>query len=176
MHRSWIVLLVVAACTPKGAPSSGDSGATATATTTAAATAAATAPACRPPELGEDARLAPWTPPAGCKWTTDAGTSTLVRSEAQLVAILGCKSPRTSDIDFEKVTLVVTSRISSPATVGTDAYDDGKSVVFVSRQRSACPGERPPMPVPATYAFLLPAKTARTFAEATCAQVWTCPG
>lgn len=142
--------------------------------TTSAAT--PTEPACKPDTLGAAKLVTPWKPPAACQWRAlAAGAKTFVHSEADLIAAaLDCQSNH-SGIDFTKSTLVVTGHTLSPATVGVDVYDDGAKVTFVSRQRSPCPAESPPMPVTIPLAFEIPAGTTRTFVEATCKQDVKCP-
>lgn len=112
--------------------------------------------------------LAAWTPPAGCT-ASGANTPALLATEADAKAAVTCKDPKTKlGVDFAKSALVVTSRQWSPATVGLLAFDDGKTVTLVSRQRKPCPDDPRPMPTPAITSVFLAAKGARTFAEASC--------
>ena len=48
------------------------------------------------------------------------------------------------------------------------AFDDGKTVTLVSRQRKPCPNDPRPMPTPAITSVFLAASGARVFAEASC--------
>ncbi|MDB5213269.1 MAG: hypothetical protein JWO86_1196 [Myxococcaceae bacterium] len=163
--------LALAACHRTGRvdPAS-DGGATSTSTSSTVVE----LPRCKAEGLGTATLVKPWQPPTACHWRGLAhGATTIIHSEADLIAgALDCPA---SGVDFAKSSLVVTGRALSPATVGIDVYDDGKKVTFVSRQRDSCPNEVPPMPITVPLAFLVPAGETRTFAEATCKQVYTCP-
>jgi hypothetical protein len=175
---SWLLIssMSAAACQRNGAADPlSDSGPTTSTGTAIAATAIATAdpPRCRADGLGAARLVTSWKPPETCHWRGLAhGATTIMRSETDLVAgALDCPA---SGVDFTKSNVVVAGRSLSPATVGVDVYDDGKTVTFVSRQRDACPNEAPPMPITVPIAFLIPAGEGRTFGEAMCRQPWKC--
>ena len=71
--------------------------------------------------------------------------------------------------------LVAAAYTLSPAGVGLGAFDDGKTVTLVSRQRSPCPGDPMPMPMNSTAWFVLPTGGERTFGAAACTVESTCP-
>ena len=168
---------MLAACHRDGRVDSiSEGGAPRTATTTpSTATAAAGPPRCKAEGLGAAKLVEPWKPPDGCHWRGLAhGTTTIIRSETDLIAgAMDCTA--TSGVDFAKTNLVVSGRTLSPATVGIDVYDDGKTLTFVSRQRDSCPKEYPPMPITIPLALLIPTGEARVFADAMCKQEWKCP-
>ena len=108
--------------------------------------------------------------PAECS-VKDVGAPTWLRTDADLAAHMPCSELQ--DLDLP---LLAIERTLSPATVGIDAYDDGKTITWVSRQRNPCPGEPPPMPVPATFVFSAAGLTGdRAFAESTCTVDIKCP-
>ncbi len=146
-----------------------------TATTTSALPATVQEPHCKAAGLGDAALVKTWRPPEVCHWRGLAqGATTIIHSEVDLIAAaLDC--PASSGIDFAKSNVVVTGRALSPATVGIDAYDDGKKITFVSRQREPCPKEVPAMPITVPIAFLIPAGELRTFGDAMCTQHYKCP-
>jgi hypothetical protein len=109
-----------------------------------------------------------WRPPEGCERANDAGQTVTVRSEEQLRAIYVCPAGAVSGIDFAANHLVLADRMLSPAQIGSDIYDDGTTITFVSRQRTSCPDDPQPIPTPYTVAFLLPAGAERAYAEASC--------
>jgi hypothetical protein len=102
--------------------------------------------------------------PKGCTVTANAPT-TLVTTESDMGVALACTTPH--GIDFTKSSLAIVRTTLSPATVGIDALDDGKTVTIVSRQRASCKGDPQPMPMPVTRLFLVDAGE-RAFADTTC--------
>lgn len=123
--------------------------------------------------LGSATALAPWRPPAGC--TPRGGETTVLRAAAELEARLECAGGATHGFDFSKQALVAAAYTLSPAGVGLGAFDDGKTVTLVSRQRSPCPGDPMPMPMNSTAWFVLPTGGERTFGAAACTVESTCP-
>lgn len=114
-------------------------------------------------------KLAAWPIPQGCA-VKDAREPTWIRTDADVAAHLTC------GVDAQALPLLAVERTLSPATIGIDAYDDGKTITWVSRQRKPCPGERPPMPVPASFVFVATGVTGeRADAESTCTVEIKCP-
>lgn len=175
---AWSVIVLVGSTSTAACHRDGrvdflsEGGATSTPATATAAT--ADPPHCKAEGLGAARLVTAWKPPEACHWRGLAhGATTIMRTEADLVAgALDCPA---SGVDFAKSNVVVAGRSLSPATVGFDIYDDGKTATFVSRQRDSCPKEYPPMPITVPIAFLIPAGETRTFGEATCKQPWKCP-
>jgi len=122
----------------------------------------------RGPSLAAARPVPAWRPPEGCERANDAGQTVTVRSEEQLRAIYVCPAGAVSGIDFAANHLVLADRMLSPAQIGSDIYDDGTTITFVSRQRTSCPDDPQPIPTPYTVAFLLPAGAERAYAEASC--------
>jgi hypothetical protein len=71
--------------------------------------------------------------------------------------------------------LVVAHRMLSPAQTDTDVLDDGKTITFVAHQRTTCPNEPHPMPVPDDQMFLIPARATRAYGEKYCTVETKCP-
>lgn len=116
--------------------------------------------------------LAPWTPPAGC---TPRGQGTaIVRTAAELDGRLACAGGASHGFDLASQGLVAVAYTMSPASVGLIAYDDGKTVTLVSRQRSPCPDDPLPMPMQGAAWFVLPTGGERTLADAVCTVESTC--
>lgn len=138
----------------------------------AAAAAADDAPcSARGLKLGDAKRL---TAVAGQCTPRHPGDAPLViRDKAALAEKLDCPAGP-PPVDFDRQALIVVSRVLSPATVGIDAFDDGKVVTLVTRARRPCPDDPRPMPTPATYLFVIAAPAARTFAEASCTATSRC--
>ena len=112
-------------------------------------------------------QLKAWPIPQGCS-IKDADAPTWLRTDADLAAHVGCGS-EVPEFDFPAPPLLAITRTLSPATVGIDAYDDRKTITWVSRQRNPCPNEHPPMPVPMSYVFVASGLTGdRAYAESTC--------
>lgn len=106
--------------------------------------------------------------PTGCTVRGAGDEPVLVRTRAALDQHLACPAGAAPAIDFERQALVVVSRMLSPATVGIDAFDDGKVVTLVTRSRRPCPDDPRPMPTPASYLYVVGAQPTRGFAEAQC--------
>lgn len=123
--------------------------------------------------LGAAAPLSPWKPPTGC--TSRSSGTGLVRSDAELAARIACAAGSSAGVDFTKTALLATTYTLSPAGVGLSAFDDGKVVTLVSRQRNSCPGEPMPMPMSMTAWFSLPAGGERSFANSVCTVPTKCP-
>lgn len=116
--------------------------------------------------------LTTWQPPPGCMARGDGVA--VIRSEDELKARLECPAGVAAGVDFTKQALLVDAYMMSPASTGVIAYDDGKVVTLVSRQRSPCPNDPQPMPMNATAWFVVPGGGARTTAEAVCTVESTC--
>lgn len=123
--------------------------------------------------LTQAAPLAPWTVPSGCTPRGASGEH-IARSEAALAQRLACAST-TPGVDFTTTAILSVGYTLSPAGAGLGAFDDGKVVTIVTRQRSPCPGGPMPMPMSATAWFSLPAAGERTFANTTCTVESKCP-
>lgn len=138
--------------------------------------AAGTSKACEPQTLGlGDAKpVAPWKAPAGCTPRVSGEGPVVVRSDTDMSAYYTCPPGTPMGVDFKTHALVLSSRMLSPAGVGTTIVDDGAKVTFISRQRKNCPNDPRPMPMSVVHAFLLPAGAARTFGDATCTIESTC--
>jgi hypothetical protein len=115
-------------------------------------------------------QLAVWKPPAGCE-LHDLVDATWIKTADDLAAHLTCSGAPPAFAG----PVVAISRELSPATVGFDAYDDGKTITWVSRQRNPCRGEYPPMPITLSYAFAVPDAGDRAYAESTCTVAFKCP-
>lgn len=131
--------------------------------------------ACSPSKLGlGDAKpVARWSPPPGCTLRGGGGGTTFVHTAEQLGASVECTGAAPG-VDLTSNVLVVAWRSISPAQVGTDVLDDGKTITFVSRQRSPCPNDPLPMPMTAPLSFLLPAGATRDVKEASCSLPPSC--
>ena len=123
--------------------------------------------------LTGSAPLAPWTIPSGCTPRGAAGEH-IARSEAALAERLECTGT-TPGIDFTKTAILSVGYTLSPAGAGLGAFDDGKVVTLVSRQRNPCPGDPMPMPMNTMAWFSLPADGERSFANTTCVVDSKCP-
>lgn len=120
--------------------------------------------------LANAAALALWHPPPGCTPHT-AGTK-LVRSEAELKPLLECTGT-SAGIDFSRHALLSIEHTLSPAGAGLLAFDDGKAITLVTRQRSPCPDDPRPMPMNTDVHFLAPAGE-RTIATKVCTLAPNC--
>jgi hypothetical protein len=116
--------------------------------------------------------LVTWKAPEGCTPKGGSGTVT-IKSEEELKAHFDCKT--FTGIDFAKNPLVIDHRMMSPAFAGNDVLDDGKQITIVTKFRSSCPNEPPPMPAPYMLSYLVPGGGPRTFAQATCNVDYKCP-
>jgi hypothetical protein len=123
--------------------------------------------------LGAARALDPWTLPSGCTPTGSSG-KTIARSDAELAAIVQCPAGVATGVDFSKQAVLAIGYTLSPAGVGLGAFDDGKLVTLVSRQRSPCPDDPRPMPMNTTAWFVLPGGGERTFADTICTVESTC--
>lgn len=161
------VVLAVSACTRPPESESGSS----------ASTGKGDAVACGPKALGllGATPVSFWRAPAGCRLAPKPGPPTVVHGEDELAALLSCPTPTPSGVDFERQVLVVTQRMLSPASVGTDVLDDGRRVTFVNKQRSPCEGDPLPMPITVPLAFVVAKGADRTFGEASCNVESRCP-
>jgi hypothetical protein len=136
-----------------------------TATSTAGASTASANGACDLASIGLGrATSLSYRAPEGCRWK--GAERVPIRSEEAFHTAFGCAAA--SGIDFAKNELRVETRTLSPATVGIDVVDDGAKITFVSRQRSPCPNEPPPMPIGVPVAYVAPAKSARPTSDAVC--------
>jgi hypothetical protein len=172
-----LVLVLVAAAPacarPGGASSSSSSGGGAAGGGGGGTSSAA---ACAPSTLGLGAAspVQGYKVPVGCALgASGGGAPTTIRSEEAFHAALNCQAP--SGVDFAAHEVVASARMLSPAGVGTDIVDDGKTVTFVNKQRRPCPNEPPPMPITVTVAFLLPAGSTRAYADRVCTVDTQCP-
>jgi hypothetical protein len=109
-----------------------------------------------------------WKPPDGCEATGEPGKRVL-RTQADVDANLTCAKGKTHGVDLAKKSLVKVTWNMSPAAVGLDALDDGKTITLVTRSRNPCPDDPHPMPITLTEWFVMPAGGAdRAFAAASC--------
>ena len=116
--------------------------------------------------LGQAAALEPWTPPPGCSPRGDG--QAILRSDAELTPRLECTAGMNHLVDFTRHALLVVGYTLSPAGAGLGAFDDGKVITLVTRQRNPCPGAPMPMPMNAAAWYLLPVGAERSFADKTC--------
>jgi hypothetical protein len=123
--------------------------------------------------LGSAAALELWTPPTGC--SPRVNDRQFARSADELAPLLVCEAGVAAGVDFTKKALLGIEYTLSPAGAGLGAFDDGKVITVVTRQREPCAGGPMPMPMQATTWFLLPAGGERTFAEKTCTIPSKCP-
>lgn len=121
--------------------------------------------------LGAARALDPWTLPSGCTPTGSRG-KTIARTDAELAALVQC--PAGVGVDFSKQAVLAVGYTLSPAGVGLGAFDDGKVVTLVSRQRNPCPNDPMPMPMNTTAWFVVPGGGERTFADKVCKVETTC--
>jgi hypothetical protein len=125
---------------------------------------------CSPAALGlPDAKpLKPWQVPPKCTARPVEGT-VHVKTYEEDKTRFQCEEGIMLGVGFGRgESLVMTTRELSPATVGYDALDDGKTITFVGRQRSPCPDDPKPMPVEQTFYFLATTAGDRAFAETHC--------
>lgn len=171
---SWLSLasalvLCASGCGRPSPPKAGDGDAS-------GASGPGAAKACEPQALGlGDAKpVALWKAPEGCTPRLGGSGPVVVHNEAELGAYYTCPAGAPMGVDFKTHALVLSSRMLSPAGVGTTIVDDGAKVTFISRQRKNCPNDPRPMPMSVVHAFLLPAGAARSFGDATCTIESTC--
>jgi hypothetical protein len=124
----------------------------------------ASADPCAPAALGLSGAVAlsPMGTPEGC--TVNATKEPVIHEPRG--TWLDCSASGTrADVNHRAL---VVERMLSPAQIGTDVYDDGKTITFVNRQRATCPGDPQAMPVPVTLVFRVETDGTRAFAEASC--------
>lgn len=121
--------------------------------------------------LGAAKAVPAWTIPTGCTPKGSSG-NIIAKSDEELRAILECTAG--SGVDFGKQSVLAVGYSLSPAGAGMGAFDDGKVITLVSRQRSPCPGDPLPMPMNTMAWFVLEKGGERTFASATCTIASTC--
>lgn len=92
----------------------------------------------------------------------------VIASAEELATVLTCQGNARPDIDFTTHDLVLSSFSMSPAHGGSDVYDDGTTVTFVTYFRSPCPDDPRPMPMPGVHAFVLPKGATRQYTESSC--------
>jgi hypothetical protein len=109
-----------------------------------------------------------WTLPAGCKLADGADSEGVVHSDKEFAARFSCPAGSTAGIDFAAQELVMESRQMSPAGVGGEVVDDGKTVTYLDHMRATCPDDPRPMPMSYPVMYLLPAGAERKHAEASC--------
>ncbi len=116
--------------------------------------------------LGQAVALEPWSPPPGCSPRGDG--KAILRSDAELTPRLECTAGMNHLVDWTQHALLAVGYTLSPAGAGLGAFDDGKVITLVSRQRNPCPGGPMPMPMNTTAWFRLPAGGERSFADKVC--------
>ena len=172
------LLAVLAACgsAPESATTKDPSGKTGTA---AVKTTPDTPDAAKPDPcgatalgLGQAVALELWSPPPGC---SPRGTGqAILRSDAELGPRIECTAGQNQLVDWTRHALLAVGYTLSPAGAGVAAFDDGKVITLVSRQRNPCPGDPMPMPMNTTAWFQLPAGGERSFADKVCTIDSTC--
>jgi hypothetical protein len=126
--------------------------------------------ACEPGPPPGAKPLPAWRAPAGC--TIKTMGQQMLKTSAELASNVSCTG---AAAEFPAGSwLLVSSRTMSPAYAGTELYDDGKTLTFVTRQRSPCPTDPRPMPMSTQLAFVVPAGAERSFAESTCTMHTRC--
>jgi hypothetical protein len=87
--------------------------------------------------------------PRGCR-VSSGGTTTapsVVRSAEELVAALECDAnTERPTIDFAEHQLMLLEFSLSPGYGGSEVFDDGSKVTFVTRDQPPCDGDPMPMP------------------------------
>ena len=160
MGRTWVLCLVAAAaCSKSGSGTSSGGSATTTPPANDPCGAAALG-------LGSATKLEPYQLPAGCE-LVDVGEAIILRSAADAEAHVRCGDAPFAH-DFSKQALVVKQDTLSPASTGIVAFDDGTRLTWVTMQRSPCPDDPRPMPVPIRLVFAIEQDAAREFDAKTC--------
>lgn len=118
--------------------------------------------------LENAAPLPGWQIPDGCTPGGGGTGETFLRSQADLTARVPCPPGVAHGVDFNKNAVLAVGYHLSPAGAGMGAFDDGKVITLVTRQRSPCPDDPRPMPMNTTAWFLVPAGGERTFANTIC--------
>lgn len=116
--------------------------------------------------LGDAVALELWNPPPGC--SPRGNGKAILRSDDELTPRLECSAGMNHLVDFTRHALLVIGYTMSPASAGISAFDDGKVITLVSRQRNQCTGGPMPMPMNAAVWFQLSAGAERTFADRIC--------
>lgn len=128
--------------------------------------------ACLPARLGlVNAHLvASYEYPTGCTLQAQPSQGEIVRvtSEEEFRGKVQCPAGTGSGIDFAAHELRIMARMSSPANVGVDVWDDGAKLTMVDRFREPCQPGPLPMPMTSTFQFLLPVGATRTTANTHC--------
>lgn len=113
----------------------------------------------------------------GCSFRTGGSESApLVVHDAEAFAsAVQCTGATMPRIDFSANDVYLVTYSMSPATTGVAPLDDGTTVTFATRFRRPCPGDPLPMPMNATFGFLLPKNATRTYRSANCTLPLDCP-
>jgi len=99
-----------------------------------------------------------------------------VRSQDELASALSCSEGTTlPNFDMRRRDVYVLRFSMSPAYGGSEIFDDGHIVTFLTRDRPPCPGDPRPMPMESSMAFSLPHGAARTFRHLACTLPRRCP-
>jgi hypothetical protein len=106
--------------------------------------------------------------PEFCEAQITSGRA-VMKSQVDFDRYFRCAKDHQIAIDWKKQALVFDAWMMSPAAAGLDAYDDGKVITFVTRDRSPCPNDPHAMPITLQKYFVLAAGGAgRTYADASC--------
>lgn len=168
MLSGLALALALAACS-LGCGTGSTTSSTSTTTSSSTTTPTAAGEACSPAKLGlgEAKPVTPWKLPAECKLRHGNQGLTFARTAEELGAQLDCANG-SAGIDLTKHALAVARRMMSPAQVGTNVVDDGKTLTFLLRTRNPCPNDPRPMPTPETILFLVPAGGERAVKDLSC--------
>jgi hypothetical protein len=131
---------------------------------------------CLPPELASAGALPPARLPEGCRFSAggSAAAPRKIASALELADVVSCDPGVAPAIDLDHRDLYVIEFSMSPAFGGSESFDDGTRVTFLTRFRQPCPDDPQPMPMQAYAAFQLPKDAQRTFAEAVCTLEASC--
>jgi hypothetical protein len=124
--------------------------------------------------LGEAKPVVRFDLPTGCSARAQGGAPVVIGSDAERDEKLECPPDMRPKLDFGAQALVIAQLDQSPATVGFDVLDDGKTVTFVSHFRPSCPGDPLPMPIQVTRSFVVSPNAPRTFGQARCTLARDC--
>jgi hypothetical protein len=109
--------------------------------------------------------------PSGCR-VTSGGTimaPSVIRSADELAGALECDDGvELPTIDFGQQQLMLAEFSMSPAYGGSEVFDDGSKVTFVTRDRPPCPDDPMPMPMQSTLGYLLPQGAQRSYQQLAC--------
>jgi hypothetical protein len=97
-----------------------------------------------------------WRAPSGCTLRNAGPTPTPVRDETSFARMFACEAGVASGVDWSRFSLWAMQTTLSPAGAGYSVFAEGSRVTLVTRQRSPCPDDPRPMPIPYSLAFLLP--------------------